>query len=63
MKWLYLRGVFHNPSNINKIKFEKDGSVVLYLVGDSSPTVYYDVTEAERRVITKLINNDGTTDS
>jgi len=62
LNWLELRGVFHNTSNINKLKFHEN-NVWLWFKGENNPTIYYNVTYSERNLIRKLINNDIRTDS
>ena len=54
---MYLRGVFHNHSNINKIEFVDDG-VKLWFKGEESPTMYYNLTSTDRIIINQILNND-----
>jgi len=61
LKWLYLRGVYHNVSNINKINI-LDGKIELCLRGDT-PTIYYGITKQEIDIINKLVNNESTRSS
>lgn len=52
--WLYLRGVFHNPSNINKVKFT-EGNLEIHFVGDNNPTLYFKLTEKEKKSYKPII--------
>ena len=63
MNWIYLKDTYHNVSNINKVKFNEDGSTYIYFVGDSSPTYYFELSDIELKKLKKLVNNDSTTDS
>lgn len=56
-----MRGVYHNSSNINKVKV--DDNITIWFREDSSPTIYYNVTKEEITVINQFLKNEYTTDS